>query len=255
MNRLIRLWLTGALATALILSGCKNGKDSSTANDAANQEPKVSGVFTAEGMYTYMADAGTFEDCATGVKRPVATEGDNARLEQAYMSSGVEAGSALLVTVNGRVDVRDNLDAAGTGSVLIVEQFVRVWPRETCGSMTPVALENVYWALLELNGKPIVTSYATAPFLELNAAKRSAYGFGGCNRFFGSYEIGKNQMLTFGAIGATRMACPDNANQEQELFTVLGKTTRYDIEGSKLMLYAGDDVVARFQARDLLKTD
>ena len=127
---------------------------------------------------------------------------------------------------------------------------------ETGGSMTPVALENVGWALLELNGKPIAaTSDATAPYLELNAAKKSAYGFGGCNRFFGSYEVGKNQALTFGAIGATRMACRDGMNQEQELFTTLGQTTQYRIDGSKLLLYAGDDLVARFQARDLLKTD
>ena len=119
-----------------------------------------------------------------------------------------------------------------------------------------MTLENVYWALLELNGKPIVvTSDAKAPYLELNAAKKSAYGFGGCNRFFGSYDVGKHQALTFGAIGATRMACPESMNEEQELFTVLGQTTRYEIHGSKLLLYAGQNVVARFQARDLLNTD
>ena len=124
------------------------------------------------------------------------------------------------------------------------------------GVMTPATLENVYWALLELNGKPtVVTSDAKAPYLELNAAKKSAYGFGGCNRFFGSYDVGKHQALTFGAIGATRMACPESMNEEQELFSVLGQTTRYEIHGSKLLLYAGDTVVARFQARDLLKTD
>lgn len=122
--------------------------------------------------------------------------------------------------------------------------------------MTLATLENVYWALFELNGKPtVVTSDAKAPYLELNAAKKSAYGFGGCNRFFGSYDVGKHQALTFGAIGATRMACPESMNEEQELFTVLGQTTRYEIHGSKLLLYAGDTVVARFQARDLLRTD
>ncbi len=240
----------------LTLSSCKKGQGSSTANDAANQEPNPSSVMTVEGMYTYMADARIFEDCATGVKWPVATEGDNAALEQAYMSSGVEPGSPLLVTVDGRVDLRRKIDGPGKENNLIVERFVRTSPRETCGSMTPVALENVSWALLELNGKPIVvTSDARTPYLELNAAKKSAYGFGGCNRFFGSYEVGKDQALTFGAIGATRMACRDGMNQEQELFTVLGRTTQYRIDGSKLLLYAADDVVARFQARDLLKTD
>lgn len=249
------LWITAALVATLILSGCKKGPDSSTASGVAIQEPNPSGMMTVEGMYAYMADAGVFKDCATGVQWPVATEGDNATLEQAYTSAKIEPGSPLLVTVDGRVDMRRKVDAAGKENVLIVERFVRVWPNETCGSMTPVALENVYWAFLELQGKPVITSDAKAPYLELNAAKKSAYGFGGCNRFFGSYEIGKHQMLTFGAIGATRMACPDNGNLEQQLFTVLGQTTRYEIDGSKLLLYSADDLVARLQARDLLKTD
>ena len=78
-----------------------------------------------------------------------------------------------------------------------------------------------------------------APYLELNSKKASAYGFGGCNRFFGSYETSGNS-LKFGAMGATRMACPEGMDEEQELFTALGATTRYEIHGSKLMLFAGD---------------
>ena len=248
--------LVGMVAIMLALSSCKKGKESSAANDAVGPKTDRSGVVTVDGMYRYMADAGVFEDCATGEKWPVATEGDNAALERAYTSSGVEPGSPLLVTVDGRVDLRRKVDKPGRENVLIVERFVRVRPRETCGSMTPVALDNVSWALVELNGKPIVvTSDATAPYLELNAPKKSAYGFGGCNRFFGSYDAGEHQMLTFSALGATRMACPEGMNQEQELFTVLGQTTRYEIHESKLLLYAGDAVVARFEARNLTRTD
>ena len=76
-----------------------------------------------------------------------------------------------------------------------------------------------------------------APYLELNSKKASAYGFGGCNRFFGTYQT-SGKSLTLGAMGATRMACPDGMDQEQELFTVLGSVTRYEIHGSKLMLFA-----------------
>lgn len=87
-----------------------------------------------------------------------------------------------------------------------------------------------------------------APYLELNSKKASAYGFGGCNRFFGTYQT-SGQSLTLGAMGATRMACPDGMGQEQELFTVLGSVTRYEIHGSKLMLFADQKLVARFEAR------
>ena len=60
------------------------------------------------------------------------------------------------------------------------------------------------------------------------------------------------QALTFGAMGATRMACPEGMDQEQELFTVLGSITRYEIHGSKLMLFADKALVARFEAQDAI---
>jgi copper homeostasis protein (lipoprotein) len=50
-------------------------------------------------------------------------------------------------------------------------------------------------------------------------------------------------------MGATRMACPEGMDQEQELFTALGSTTRYEIHGSKLMLFAKEALVARLEAR------
>lgn len=115
--------------------------------------------------------------------------------------------------------------------------------------MGPISLEDTRWALLEVNGKTIrVEVNGKAPYLELNSKKASAYGFGGCNRFFGSYQAA-GQSLTLGAMGATRMACPEGMDQEQELFTVLGAVTRYEIHGSKLMLFAEKKLVARFEAR------
>lgn len=246
-------WCLGLVA-AIAVAGCTKGKAGRTAKSAKEQHP--SGVISLEGMYRYVADAGLFEDCATGVTWRVATEGDNAALESAYGKARKEAGSPLLVTVDGRLDLRKKAEGVDLEKVLIVERFERVWPRETCGSLTPTRLEGVVWSLLELNGKPIVVSAeATAPTLELNGPKKSAYGFGGCNRFFGSYELGKHNALRFGPLGATRMLCPAGDNQEQAYLTALGKVTRYDIHGSKLLLYANDEVIARFQAQNLLKTD
>ncbi len=253
-SRWLRWSVVGALAFTLTLSGCKKSKGSSAANDAVSAEP--ASVATIDGMYSYMAEAGVFEDCATGQRWPVAAEGENAELERAYLSSRAEPGSPLLVTVDGRVEPRRKIDGMGKENVLVVERFLLTRPGETCGRMTPIALENVRWSLLELNDQPIVVaSDGTAPYLEINASKKSAYGFGGCNRFFGSYEGGKTQALTFREIGATRMACREGLNQEQALLTALGQTTRYEIRGSKLLLYADGAVVARFQARALLKTD
>jgi len=236
------------ICAALAMSACKKGKDSDTAADKRDPPPP-SGTMSLQGMYSYMADAGVFVDCATREQWPVAHEGDNAALERAYGDAEIAPGTPLLVTVEGGLDLRPKVDRRGKETTLIVQRFVRTWPRETCGSMGPVTLEDTRWALLELSGETInVEVNDKAPYLELNAKKASAYGFGGCNRFFGSYETA-GKSLTFGAMGATRMACPEGMDQEQELFTVLGTVTRYEIHGSKLMLFADKKLVARFEAR------
>ena len=237
------------LLAALTVSSCKKGKDSSTAADEKRPPPAPSGTMSLQGMYSYMADAGLFMDCATQQKWPVATEADNAALEQAYGKAKIAPGSPLLVTLDGRLDSRPKVDGRGKETTLIVERFVRTWPRETCGTAQPVSLEDTNWAFLELNGKTITVEVNDkAPYLELNSKKASAYGFGGCNRFFGSYET-SGSSLKFGAMGATRMACPQGMEQEQELLAAIGSTTRYEIHGSKLLLFADKRLVARLEAR------
>ena len=148
----------------------------------------------------------------------------------------------------GRGEPRPRMEGEGQETALVVERFVRTWPKETCGSIKAMSLEDTYWALLELNGATIApTPNREAPYLELNSNKASAYGFGGCNRFFGSYQA-SGRSLTFGDLGATRMACPEGMDQEQRFFAALASTTRYEIHGSKLLLFADDELVARFGA-------
>jgi heat shock protein HslJ len=248
-TRITQLFALSVLAAALTLSGCKKGKDSSNAADEKREPPPPSGTMSLQGMYSYMADAGIFVDCATHEQWPVAHEGDNATLEREYGKAKIAPGAPLLVTVEGGLDLRPKVGGRGKETTLIIGRFVRTWPRETCGGVQPVTLEDTTWALLELNGKTItVEVHDKAPYLELNSKKASSYGFGGCNRFFGSYET-SGASLTFGAMGATRMACPEGMDQEQELLTALGSTTRYEIHGSKLMLFADQTLVARLEAR------
>lgn len=201
-------------------------------------------------MYAYMADAAVFADCATGQRWPVATERDNASLERAYLDAKPAPGVPLLVTVEGRLASRPKVDHPGEEPHLIVERFVRTWPDETCETMGRAVLEGNRWELVELRGRAVVTREGVAsPYLELNATKSSAYGFGGCNRFFGSYEA-TEETLKLSSMGATRMACPEVMDQEQELFRALDATTRYEIHGSELLLFSEETLVARFEARD-----
>ena len=241
-----RALMTGVLAAMLAAGGCKKGKDSATPADGASRLSAE--TMRLQGMYRYMADAGLFLDCATKKQWPVATEGDNAALERAYGKAKVAAGSSLLVTVDGRLEPRREMDGDGTETTLIVERFVRTWAGETCEGMFEITLQDTRSTLLELNGKPLVApARENAPYLELSSKKKSAFGFGGCNRFFGTYEA-TGRSLTFGAMGATRMACPEGMAQEQALFTALDATDRYEIHGSELLLFAGDTLLARFEA-------
>ena len=62
-------------------------------------------------------------------------------------------------------------------------------------------------------------------------------GFGGCNRFFGTWQAGGGT-LTIGPIGATRMACPPPLMEhEAALFAALEATRGFERDGVDLRLF------------------
>ena len=83
------------------------------------------------GSYVKTATSGVFRDCATGGQWPVAQEGENAALEEAYAASGA-APQPLVVTVEGGIDYRPRSDGNGKEMMFIVARFVRVGPGDTC---------------------------------------------------------------------------------------------------------------------------
>lgn len=123
-------------------------------------------------------------------------------------------------------------------------------PKSAGTSGTAVPLEDTAWTLVELTDHAGSTAAAgQRPTLTLVSAEDRAQGFAGCNRFFGPYTT-EGAGLRFGALGATRMACQqDGAMQlEAAYLEALRQTTRYEITGAVLTLYAGDRTVARFRA-------
>ncbi len=61
-------------------------------------------------------------------------------------------------------------------------------------------------------------------------------GHGGCNGFFGSYEV-MGETLEIGPLGATRMACPEAImDRELRFFEVLSRVHRYRRDGADLVL-------------------
>ncbi|MBW2190990.1 MAG: hypothetical protein JRG93_15635, partial [Deltaproteobacteria bacterium] len=120
--RFTQLLALGVLAGLLTVSACKKGKDTDNAEDVKREPPPPSGTMSLQGMYSYMADAGTFVDCATHERWPVAHEGDNATLERAYQKAKIAPGSPLLVTVEGGLDLRYKVDGRGSETTLIIQR-------------------------------------------------------------------------------------------------------------------------------------
>lgn len=111
------------------------------------------------------------------------------------------------------------------------------------------------WKLVELNGIAIESSeqYRKAPFMILNTSEKRVNGSGGCNSFFGTYELKNDNGITFSPIGATKMACQDVVMQvESRFFQVFEMAKKFMVKDDTLTLMNSDDsVVARFVLGDV----
>ena len=147
------------VAAALFASGCAGLVDGGTA--AGPGSPAAGGAATAtaagvqsvpasstvqrlRGMYTHMADTGSFVDCRSGQRLVVATEADNAALERAYLEARAAPGIPVLAAVDGRVEHRVFMEGPKR-PMLIVERFVEVRAGYDCsGPIAPVSLQKTY---------------------------------------------------------------------------------------------------------------
>lgn len=116
----------------------------------------------------------------------------------------------------------------------------------------PAMLENTSWKLLDLGGAPVTAGDSKRePYLIFRAAQHHVAGTSGCNRLFGSYEMGADQSLKLKMGGMTMMACTDQLmKQEKNFLDALSAVTSYRLDGDKLELRKVDQVLARFEARN-----
>ena len=205
------------------------------------------------GMYRHLADAGTFTECLTRQRWPVAQMEDNAALERAYLNVRREPGEELMVSVEGSVKMLPPMEGSNRQTTLVVNRFIGVWPGETCGARFATStLQNTYWKLTALNGKPVfVVEQQREPSLVLLTENSRVAGSGGCNRIMGSYEI-RGHEVRFGQLAGTRMACPASMDTEKEFLDTLPHVTRWRIVGEHLEFYdTSGTVLGRFEARAL----
>ena len=108
-------------------------------------------------------------------------------------------------------------------------------------------LEGTEWQLVQLGGEsiqPVEGKYTIQFFAEEN---RFA-GVGECNHLTATYSTNEKRDLVLENAGMTRMMCP-NQEAEDRFVEMLNKVTRYDMDGQMLMLFADDDLLAVFQAK------
>jgi heat shock protein HslJ len=200
------------------------------------------------GMFRYLGDASLFRDCRTGKRFPVAMEGAYLALERAYLNSGIEPGAELKVELRGRYLERPASDGNHTEVMLIVDEYHAIVTSQDCEPTTHASLTDTYWKLLEVAGEKVVMPPgARDAHLILAAAESRVRGFSGCNNFFGSYHASGDR-LSFSDLGATMMACPDTMETERVFLLVLEETDRAVVSGLCLELFAGERLLARFEA-------
>ncbi len=211
-------------------------------------EPRL----TMRGMYRPMAEAAVFEECVTGLRLPVAMEGDNAALESAYATARRVPDAPVLASVEGRIAPRSLMEGDRPVDTLVVDRFVRFWPNETCGARGVTHdLASTRWVLTRLNDEPVdAGKLPREPFIALENNEHRVVGYGGCNRIVGSYET-EGDRIAFKQLAFTRMACPNMAF-ESAFENAMHIATRWKITGAHLELFNVEGaVVARFEERNL----
>ena len=99
------------------------------------------------------------------------------------------------------------------------------------------SLAGTSWTLVELNGKPALTS--TTVSLDFNGDKLT--GNDGCNHIGGTYESSADQLTIGDDLMGTLMACVDDIMvQASEFTTALGQTVSFKIQDNQLSLFSGD---------------
>jgi heat shock protein HslJ len=107
-------------------------------------------------------------------------------------------------------------------------------------------LTNTVWKVAEIGGEMVGAE--KIPALQLFAEGNRVTGFGGVNRFTGTYQL-NGAALSFGQLVSTRMAGdPKQMKVEAQFLQMLGTVTNFRAQGPWLVLLAGDKVVARAQA-------
>ena len=186
------------------------------------------------GQFRYLADAGLFEDCASGDRWPVAQEAANAELERVYLEKR-KAGEPLWVKVEGELKHTLDLAAGRRKTFFVVTRVLDSGVRE-CEALPEVPLEGTQWVLVELKGRRVPSGRWRDPYLVLQSGTGKAAGFSGCNHFMAPYTLDGDR-LSFGPLGSTRMRCESGYELETAYQAMLQQAAGWKQRGELLDLF------------------
>jgi copper homeostasis protein (lipoprotein) len=106
------------------------------------------------------------------------------------------------------------------------------------------------WRLTELAGKQIDQEVGVRqlPWMRFEMEGGRVYGFAGCNRFSGTFELAEGKRIRFSRMAVTKMACP-NMNVETEFLKVMETADSYRLHDQEMVLLrASMTPLAKFRA-------
>lgn len=114
-----------------------------------------------------------------------------------------------------------------------------------CGGPEASALEGVKWSLVSYGPKTsaILESVPTdTPITAFfDSEKQQVTGSGGCNTYFGSYEVDGEDLTIPGPIAVTEMWCGDEIGERERIYLeALQSAESYEVKGDGLTIYCGD---------------
>lgn len=123
-------------------------------------------------------------------------------------------------------------------------------PKNTSAVAKSDGIEEKYWKLTELMGKPAPLTPADAREIHIKFRKQEnrLEGFGGCNGLGGTFELKPGDRIAISKVIRTQMAC-SQLDVENELVKALEMADNYNFNNDKLVLNkARMAPLARFEA-------
>lgn len=128
--------------------------------------------------------------------------------------------------------------------VVIMLVSISCKTQQVAAPATPTSITGIEWKLTKMSDVNL-SVLAKPVTLQLDETKKGISGHGGCNGYFGGYQM-SGETISFTGLGSTKMFCQDTQAIEDTYFKALGTVQSYKIEGNKLYLLAAGKVVLEF---------